>query len=166
MSHQTSNVSKLEQSHSITLLTFSSRKPFDAVVADFEKQLGRFDEAKAIASGEKLQAAVNEMTGPSGLMIIGALQMGRILPALTSSPGKAVQYLVGNPLIASEMAQQNILAALYAPPRVLIYATEGRTWISYDQPSDTFGRFSSPLIDETARDLNDKFERLVKSALS
>jgi uncharacterized protein (DUF302 family) len=166
MNKQTSSVSKTEQKYSISLLTYSSSKPFDVVVSDFEKQLGRFDEARALSSGAGLTAAVDNMKGSSGLMILAVLPMDRTLPALISSSIRAVQYLVGNPLIASSMAEHNTLAALYAPPRVLIYTEDGKTCISYDQPSDIFGRLASTHIDETARDLNEKFERLVKTALS
>jgi uncharacterized protein (DUF302 family) len=64
------------------------------------------------------------------------------------------------------MAQHNTLAALYAPPRVLVYTGEGKTWISYDQPSTCFGRLGSNAILETAKDLDQKFETLVRAALA
>jgi uncharacterized protein (DUF302 family) len=164
MSKSTTSVSKVEQTHQIALITFSSAKEFDSVVLDFEKQLGRFDEARA-KSSDDLHSAVKQMAGPSGLMILTVLDMDKTLPALRSSPTRARQYLVGNPLIASKMAQHHVLAAFYAPPRVLVYTAQGKTCISYDKPSTAFGTLSLPQIVEVAADLDSKFEQLATTAL-
>jgi uncharacterized protein (DUF302 family) len=159
-------LTKSEQTFGITLLTFSSSKAYDQVLSDFEKLLGKLDQDKAISSGSDLVKSVQGMEGKTGLMIIGVLNMDALLPALISSGTRARQYFVGNPLIASKMAQHNTLAALYAPPRVLIYTGVGKTWISYDQPSTCFGRLASDAILETAKDLDSKFENLVRTALT
>jgi uncharacterized protein (DUF302 family) len=165
MAEALSTVSKTEQTFAVNLLTFSSPKAFDAVVKDFEKQLGRLDEHKALSSSSGLTKSVQEMEGATGLMIINVLKMDQLLPSLVSSGTRALQYHVGNPLIASKMGRHNTLAALYAPPRVLIYTHEGKTCISYDQPSTSFGRLSSNAILETAKELDQKFESLVRIAL-
>src|ERR1700729_1869933 len=96
MSTSTSSISSKEQTAPIMLLTFSSRKDFDQVITDFEKQLGRMDEGKLLATKD-LPTSIKQMEGSSGLMIVHVLEMGRILPALADSPIKARQYLVGNP---------------------------------------------------------------------
>lgn len=166
MNSKTSNISKVEQTDSISLLSFSSSKPYEQVILDFEKQLGNFDQAKAMSSSANLQDTIKQMEGATGLMIIGVFNMDRILPAFTSSSMQVRQYQMGNPLIASSMAQHNILAALYAPPRVLIYTKEDKTWISYDQPSTAFGKLASAEIDQTAQDLDRKFEHLARTALA
>ena len=152
-----------EQSYLINLLTFNSSKPFDQVVSDFEKQLGRYDQTQASKSAD-FPSYVHRVEGLSGLMILGMLEMS-MLPALVSSSTRARQYLVGNPLIASEMALHNALAALYAPIRVLIYTCRGITCISYDQPSTTFGRLQSNNILRTAQDLDKKLETLARNSL-
>jgi hypothetical protein len=167
MSNKTSDISKTARTQPVNLLTYCSDKSFEAVISDFEKQLGRFDEAKAIASGANLESTVKQMEGELGLMIIGVLQMDRVLPAFaTGSPAHARQYQVGNPLIASQMAKHDVLAALYVPPRVLIYTASGKTWIAYDQPSSSLGRLGCSDIDRTARDLDQKFEKLATTALA
>jgi len=152
-----------EQSFPISLLTFSSDKPFDQVLSDFEKQLGRFDESQASKAAD-FASYVRRMEGSSGLMILGTFDMSN-LPALAASSTRARQYLVGNPLIASELASHNTLTALYAPIRVLIFTHEGRTCISYDQPSTTFGRFRSNNILRTAQDDDEKYETLARNSL-
>ena len=166
MTEAVTKIAKSEHTFGINLLTFSSAKVYDQVLSDFEKQLGKLDQDKALSSGSDLIKSVQNMEGKTGLMIIGVLNMDALLPALISSGTRARQYLVGNPLIASKMAQHNTLAALYAPPRVLVYTGEGKTWISYDQPSTCFARLGSNAILETAKDLDQKFETLVRTALA
>lgn len=162
MVNSASSISLEERAYPILLETFSSRKPFERVIEDFEKQLGVFSEEKVLSS-PNLQEAVQ---GTSGLMIIHVLSMDRLLPALTSAAARARQYLVGNPLIASKMAAFDPLAALYAPPRVLIYTQDGETRISYDKPSSVFGRLGRDEILQTALDLDQKFELLARQALN
>jgi Domain of unknown function DUF302 len=78
---------------------------------------------------------------------------------------KAIQYVVGNPLIALKMAQHDIRASLYAPLRVLIYENEnGKTCIEYDKPSSLFGHFGNAEIDVVAAILDRKLEALVARA--
>src|SRR5208283_5451386 len=165
MTKATPNVSRKEQAYSINLLIFNSSKPFDKVILDFEKQLGRFDQNQALSSPTGFQDYVKLMEGSSGLMILAMLEMDH-LPALVSSSTRARQYLVGNPLIASKMASHDTLAALYAPIRVLIYTRKGKTCISYDQPSTTFGRLGSDDILQTSKDLDQKFETLARKSLA
>jgi len=164
MIKETPNVSWTEQAYPVNLLTFNSSKPFDEVISDFEKQLGRFDQNQALSSPAGFQDYVKRIEGSSGLMIMAILEMS-VLPALVSSSTRARQYLVGNPLIASKMASHDTLAALYAPIRALIYTRQGKTCISYDQPSATFGKLASDDILQTAKDLDQKFETLARKSL-
>lgn len=164
-SHEMQNESSTA---SIELVTCSSPKAFDDVIADFEAQLGKFDQAQALdaESDADLSRMLGEMQGESGLMVVAVLEMDQILPRLRASSERARQYLVGNPLIADKMASVNTLAALFAPPRVLIYSHDERTYISYQRPSTTFGRLKSDVIMVTALDLDDKFAAIVQKALS
>lgn len=160
------NVLKAEKIASINLLTFYSEKSFERVIDDFEKQLGRFDRERATIAKTDLSSILEQMVGTSGLMILGVLDMGQLLPSLIESKTRARQYQVGNPLIASNLARENILAALYAPPRVLIYTQENQTWIAYDQPSTAFGRFPNFEVRAISADLDRKFEALVRQSLT
>src|SRR5688572_36101 len=107
------NVFKAEKVAPINLLTYYSEKSFDRVVDDFEKQLGKFDRERALIAKSDLTSVLESMVGPSGLMILGVLDMGQLLPSLIASKTSARQYQVGNPMIASKLTQENILASLY-----------------------------------------------------
>jgi len=166
MNTATEEVLSASQSFATNLLTFSAKKAFDKVVSDFERQLGHLDQEKALSNPVKIPDAVKRMEGASGLMIISILEMDRLLPEFASFGIKSRQYLVGNPLIADKMAKFDTLATLFAPPRVLIFTRNEETCIAYEQPSTTFGRLQSAEISETAFDLDLKFERLARAALS
>jgi uncharacterized protein (DUF302 family) len=145
-------------------------KPFEAVAKAFERQLGRFDPdvSKSLAASgdtEGARAKIEAMAGPSGFMLFGTSDHGALL-RLAGQKRKAIQYVVGNPLIALQMTQHDIRASLYAPLRVLIYETEeGKTCVEYDKPSSLFGQFNDDRITPTATMLDRKLEALVAAAI-
>ena len=159
-----------EEISSTILLTFASEKPFNSVVADLEAQLGRLDqESSAQQSPENLPEAIKQMEGSSGLMIVAMLEMDKMLPSLIANERRARQYLIGNPLVASAFCSAEVTAALYAPPRVLVFSTASGTAIAYDKPSSVFEKFPSIANGDgakLAKSLDEKFERLARNALS
>ena len=165
MSDSTTTIKRYERTSETKLIELSAKKPYEQVLIDFEKQLWRFDQDAAMKASD-LEATIHSMTGELGLMIIHVLEMSALLPSLASAETRARQYLIGNPLIASQMAKFDPRAALFAPPRVLIHSNGDDTHITFEKPSTTFGRLFNPLIDETAIKLDDKFETLVQKALS
>jgi uncharacterized protein (DUF302 family) len=145
-------------------------KPFEEVARAFEQQLGRFDPDVArrqIAGGdvEQASATIAAMAGPSGFMLFGTQDHGALL-RLAGIQGKAIQYVVGNPLFALQMTQHDVRAGLYAPLRVLIYENEaGKTCVEYDRPSSLFGQFGNAKIATVANMLDWKLEALVTAAM-
>jgi uncharacterized protein DUF302 len=75
------------------------------------------------------------MNGPSGLLLFGTTDHGWLVSLLGETKEQAIQYVVGNPLIAIEMTQHNLAAGLCVPLRVLIYEADGKTRLEYDRPS-------------------------------
>ena len=147
-----------------------SGKPFEEVAKAFERQLGRFDPdvAKPLIAGgdiEGARARIEAMAGPSGLMLFGTQDHGALL-RLAGQKRKAIQYVVGNPLVALQMTRHDIRAGLYAPLRVLLYEDErGRTCLEYDKPSSLFGQFSDDRFAPVATMLDRKLEGLVTTAI-
>jgi len=158
-------------STTVTHLNFKSSKPFAAVTASIDKQLGKFNpEIDKSFSSEPLNAAeieskIHAMEGSSGLMIFAVRDHGHLL-VLKGKQALAKQYVVGNPLVALEMTQHNLVAGEYAPVRLYVYVGEDKlTHVDYDLPSSFFGRFKSKQIDEAAKSLDQKLEKLVTTAL-
>jgi uncharacterized protein (DUF302 family) len=144
-------------------------KPFEEVSKAFERQLGPFDASvrKAATEGgdtEAAKAKIAAMAGSSGFMLFGTQDHGALL-RLAGQRRKAIQYVVGNPLIALQMTQHDIRASLYAPLRVLVYENEtGKTCLEYDRPSSVFGQFGKAEIDSVAVMLDRKLDALVEKA--
>ena len=104
------------------------------------------------------------MAGPSGFMLFGTIDHGTLLSVFAEQT-RAVQYVVGNPLIAVRMTQHDVRAGLYAPLRVLVYEDkQGNTCLEYDQPSSLFGQFKDDQIGSVAKQLDRKMEDLATAA--
>jgi uncharacterized protein (DUF302 family) len=119
-----------------------SRLPFVEVKNALEAKLKRYDGSAAalIAAGdtERARAQLEQLASPSGLTIMQSLNHGLTL-ALVGPRRNAVQYGIGNILIAVEMTKHDIAAGLYAPIRVILYeGPRGNAIFEYDQPSTTF----------------------------
>jgi uncharacterized protein (DUF302 family) len=148
----------------------TSDKPYEDARKALEAQLGRFDPDvyKALAAEkdlEKVKARIEAMAGPSGFMLFSTNDHGALL-RLAGQKKKAIQYVVGNPLIAYLMTQHDLRASLYAPLRVLIYENErGQTCLEYDMPSTLFGWLGNERIAPTATLLDRKMEKLVSAAI-
>jgi uncharacterized protein (DUF302 family) len=147
-----------------------SDKPFEKVRKAFEQPLGQFNPEvyQALTAGEdaeKVRARIEVMVGPSGFMLFKTSDHGALL-RLAGQTRKAIQYLVGNPLLAVQMTRHDIRAGLYAPLRVLIYENEaGKTCVEYNRPSSLFGQFGSAKVKEVATMLDQKLEQLVAQAI-
>ena len=145
-------------------------KPFEEVAKGFERQWGHFDPDvyKSLAEGgdtEATRAKLEAMAGSSGFMLFRTSDHGALL-RLVGQKRKALQYLVGNPLIAIQMTQHDIRASLYAPLRVLLYENEeGKTCVEYDKPSSLFGQFGNAEITAVATMLDRKLAALVAEAI-
>ena len=84
---------------------------------------------------------------------------------VTGHARKAVQYDIGNPLIATRMTQHELPASLYAPLRVVLYENEaGHAVFEYDRPSSLFGQFGDERVTVVARELDASLERVVAEA--
>jgi uncharacterized protein (DUF302 family) len=148
----------------------TSEKPFDDVAAAFVRQLGTYDgdvrkELAAGADAKVARAKFEALAGPSGFMLFGTQDHGLLL-RIVGQKRKAVQYVVGNPLIAVQMTQHDVRASLYAPLRVLIYEdNDGKTCLEYDKPSSLFGQFGNERIAPVAASLDRKLEALVAKAI-
>jgi uncharacterized protein (DUF302 family) len=154
-----------------THVNIRTPKSFDAVTSAFEKQLGKYDGAavaQAIAAKlppEEIESKIHAMEGSSGFMLFTVRDHGQLL-SLKGKHAFARQYEVGNPMIALQMTQEDLLAAEYAPLRVLVYVGDDHmTHIDYDLPSTVFGRLHSVAVDKVAKSLDEKLGALVANAL-
>lgn len=111
---------------------------------------------------EKFTAYINQNTGILGLMILGSIPHGSII-SLSGERHKAVQLLIGNPLIALSMMKIHPEAGVYAPLRVFIHEIDhDKTLITYDKPSLLFGQWDEQIFQDTGKLLDEKMETLIR----
>lgn len=156
---------------SVTHVNFKSPKPFDAVTAAIEKQLGKFDAQaygaimKTPLNPAEVESKIHAMEGTSGFMLFAMRDHGQLL-ALKGKQASVKQYEIGNPLFAVEMTREDLRAGEYAPLRICVYVGEDQlTHVDYDLPSSIFGRFKSAQVDKVAKGLDEKLEALIANAL-
>jgi uncharacterized protein (DUF302 family) len=105
------------------------------------------------------------MAGPSGFTLFQTSDYGALL-RLAGQTKKAVQYQLGNILVAIQMMQRDVRVSLYAPARLLVYEDEERkTCVEYDKPSSLFERFGNANVTEVAAMVDRKLEQLIAEAI-
>src|SRR5580658_5056626 len=91
-----------------------------------ERLLGRFDPSaleELYTNPKAAEERIAKIAGEEDLMLFQALDHGGLL-VLYGKARKAKQYVLGNPLTASQMTRHDIRAGLYAPLRLLVFEGE------------------------------------------
>jgi hypothetical protein len=143
---------------------------YAAFTKAFEDLLGRMDVAGfteiTTIGAEAARAKLASVVGPLDFTLFQKLDHGGILTALTAKPTRAMTYVFGNALIAVEMTKHDARAGLYVPLRLFAQDIgNDRVLITYELPSAAMAQFASPAIDEIARSLDGKVERLLAETI-
>jgi uncharacterized protein (DUF302 family) len=143
-----------------------SRRAFSEVRVAIEAEIPELDENIRVLLSKGDQDRIREIEehGPKLFMFLSR-NHGELLE-ISGQKRNAMQYEIGNMIIASKMTRHNLGAALYAPLRVALFETEaGAAVFEYDKPSTLFGQFGDEKITEVARYLDHELEAaLVKAA--
>ena len=103
---------------------------YETLCGRFEAAVGRLDAAAVrlleedAAPWPKVEAAMREMAGESGLMQFAVFDQGAVA-SLSGAQIRCRLYLVGNPAIAARIVRIDERGALYVPFRVAVYAAPG-----------------------------------------
>jgi uncharacterized protein (DUF302 family) len=84
-----------------------------------------------------------------------------LLKVLGLREAKARLYAIGHPLIASEMTKVWLLAGFHVPLRLYVYEEEGKTLLTYVEPSSVL---TAPEVADVARQLDEKLASLTATA--
>lgn len=143
---------------------------YAALVEAFERELGRWDASAAQALVQR-KAAWNDVQkeagragGARGLMIIESVDQG-ILTSLSGHAKRCRLYLVGNPVIASQILDIDPHGAFYVPFRVCLYDDGGPAGahICYDRPSSFLAALGRAEIDGIGALLDEKIDDVVRA---
>lgn len=137
---------------------------FDNFTRNLKASLIRLDPATMQKIGTEpavFEVHLKQMGGEEDLILFDMQNHGQLL-TLVDAPKKAKQYVIGNPLIAVQMTQHDIRAALYAPLRLLVYeAADQSVYVEYDLPSSLFGQFGNAKVTKVAESLDLKLVNLI-----
>lgn len=158
---------KMERKIEIVHVSMNINAEFDNFTCTFELLLGNLDRSVFNETDQDIiEKCFKEMSGEEDLMLFEVLDHGNLLN-IVGSPRKAKQYVLGNPLTATEMTRHDIRAGLYAPLRVIIYEVDDQsTRIEFDQPSSLFGQFNNLNVTTVAQSLDKKLVNLIQKAES
>lgn len=146
-----------------------SAKPFERVVADFEKALSRPDMGKFLSAMGAARTAgdllkiVQATLGSAAFIEFVRFDMGAVL-SKEGRTVKSMRFVIGNPLIMKAMASRVPDAASYAPVTVLIDEREDGTHLSYDLMADLLLPYENAEASRAARELDEKVEKLMDDA--
>jgi uncharacterized protein (DUF302 family) len=119
--------------------TVESHKSFDQTVA-------------------QLKLAVSQ----GGMMVMATVDQGNML-TMTGLKLKATLFMVGNPTVGKKLFEQDHAVGLYVPLRIFVYEDkDGKTFVTYDKPSDLLRQFNNGEISQTAGMLDQKLQSLVQ----
>jgi hypothetical protein len=148
-----------------------SHKPLAAVLEAIDAAIGHPDmhkmqaDAAATKTYAEMEALIEKLTGPTGLMQFLCLDMGMYIgkgrPGQT--PG-SFRLLVGNPLIMRRMAEHVPDTASYAPVTILIDERADGVHLTYDRMASFLASYRNATATAVAQDLDRKVEKLLASA--
>jgi uncharacterized protein (DUF302 family) len=151
--------------------SITSQKPFDAVVAAVEKEIGRPNMLEFVAkmtaatSYDEMQKVVHDSVSEIGLMEFMRLDHGAVLrKAGGDGNRKGVRLIVGNPLIMQSMTRLVPDAGSYAPVTVLIDQHPDGVHLSYDEMASVLAPYGNAEALKIARDLDAKVKGLLERA--
>jgi uncharacterized protein (DUF302 family) len=99
---------------------------------------------------------------PNELMVYAKIDATPLL-GVAGHDVKAVEYLLGNHVIAETMFRHDPKALLYAPLRVLVHSDpDGNAVFSMDQPSSAFGSLGIAEVTEVGLGLDRKVANLLR----
>ena len=154
-------------SHMMIRVDIPTKVPFDDFISRFEHAAPAFDVEPFLriietgGSWADVQAAVEAMA-PHSLMRYATIEATAMM-SLAGHTTKAIEYLLGNHVIAESMFRHDPRALLYAPLRVLVYSdAEGDAVFSLDQPSTAFGSLGIDEVSRVGLGLDDKVAALLQ----
>ncbi len=114
------------------LLTVAATLCASTAIADVEKTRAEGDVATVMG---RLESAVLG----AGATIFARVDHGGGAESVGMELADSELLIFGNPKLGTPAMQDDILAGLYLPLKILVYAdADGQTWIAWEEPEETF----------------------------
>jgi uncharacterized protein (DUF302 family) len=157
----------IAEQHTMVRVDIATGLPFDDFQPAFEKAAPWFDLAavtRIVEEGGDWRDVVvaAEANAPNGLMIYWRIDASPVLH-VAGHQGHAVEYLLGNHVLAESMYRHDHRAMLYAPLRILLHADDdGNAIFSLDRPSTVFAGLNHPGVAEVGAVIEGKVAALLR----
>ncbi len=155
------------EQHGMTRIDIDTGIPFEQFIAAFEKAAPPVDPAaleRVVAAGgdwDDVRAAAAE-NAPNELMMYAKIDT-RGFFTIAGHDTPAIEYLVGNHVIAETMFRHDPKAMLYAPLRMLVYSdADGNAVFTMDQPGPAFGSLGIAEVAAVGEGLDRKVVNLLR----
>jgi uncharacterized protein (DUF302 family) len=154
-------------------LSLVSSRTFADVVAAIEAAIGHPDmrefgrNVTMAKNWKELEEVVHAAVGPSGFMEFARFNLGQIIEKERGAEAPKIQrFVIGNPLVMKQMAEQVPDTASYAPVTILIDERADGVHLSYDLMASYLEPYGNLASLKVAHDLDSKVEALLRSAAS
>jgi uncharacterized protein (DUF302 family) len=127
----------------LAVVTYDSRSDFASTRARFEERVPLLDPSVARnlvlsqPAWSQVEATITRTLGPSGFVAVSRIDQGALM-SLHGPTVHATQYLVGNPLIATEVITTVRGGSLFAPFQAAVYADRSGVHVASMLPSSLF----------------------------
>jgi hypothetical protein len=153
--------------HGMTRIDVDTGIPFEEFVTALEKAAPPVDQTaleRIRAAGgdwDDVRAAAAE-NAPNDLMTYARID-ARGFFGIAGHRTQAIEYLIGNHVIAETMFRHDAKAMLYAPLRMLVYSgADGNAVFTMDQPGPAFGSLGPAEVAAVGKDLDRKVVNLLR----
>jgi hypothetical protein len=154
--------------HHMTRVDIPTGRAFDSFRDAFERAVPALDAAHIRhitengGTWEDIAAAV-AANAPNEMLRYATIDM-TALYATTNHRTKAVEYFVGNHVIADQMVRRDPKILLYAPLRILVHGdADDDAVVSIDRPSTVFASLGVREIDDVGSFLDHKIAAVLRS---
>ncbi len=156
------------EQHGMTRVDIVTGVPFDEFIVALEKAAPPVNRAAYVRIAESggdwddvlATAATN---APNELMVYAKIDATELF-AVAGHHTRAIEYLIGNHVIAETMFRHDPKAMLYAPLRMLVYSDDdGNAIFTMDQPGPAFGSLGIDAVAEVGEALDRKVVNLLRA---
>ena len=155
------------EQHGMTRIDIETGIPFEEFVAALEKAAPPVDRTaveritEAGGDWDDVRAAAAE-NAPNDLMVYAKIGTS-VFFGVAGHHTPAIEYLIGNHVIAETMFRHDPKALLYAPLRMLVYGdASGNAVFTMDQPGPAFGSLGIAEVAAVGKDLDRKVVNLLR----
>jgi hypothetical protein len=155
------------QEHGMTRIDIETGIPFEEFIAALEKAAPPVDQSaleriSAAGGGWDDVVAAAAQNAPNDLMMYAKIDTRGYFP-IAGHRTQAIEYLIGNHVIAESMFRYDAKAMLYAPLRMLVYSdADGNAVFTMDQPGPAFGSLGPAEVAAVGKDLDRKVVNLLR----